>query len=417
MAETTKQTEQSEQTDDSHNSALENVERARLFALYGGLGQTARKLTEAHMDEEGSFDEAIEADEDYRTMVETLEILDKNRDIQDELGLTQKNKWSSPKGFVKEMFEKGNKAVEISIRADKDGHFVLSHWSNEDGFKKGRRVGRMTTDRIEEHGKKDVLDDVLEVLRQYKAEGNNMIIQIKTLGKDSAGGVAELLSKLKQYEVEDSVAIGSMYPRDLAKVHQIAPNIPLIANKHPVFGVVEKIPGLKNIAKKSSLGEVEKVPFGGEDVARIHELIKGDEWTKLGAIDTAIVDNNDDSETVLMKIPMQTVDEFCKETGAKVSVSGAFMFAMGLKVIGLEKKADEIIKKAVEEAHNDGVRVQISTWGSKTLHKILGPKKLGKPLAPREEVKTARQAGIIPTDVIYDHDAVGTAAGMLDNRE
>ena len=390
-----------EQTDNAPNSVLDNLERAKLFALYGGLGQTACKLTEAYVDESGSFDhEAIEASEGYRSLVNTLEILDKNRATQEELGLTQKNDWNAGKGFVKEMFEKGNKAIEISVRVDEDGHFVLAHWSNEGGLLKGRRIDQMTTEEVSE--KKDTLDDALEVLRQYKAEGNKMIIQIKKpLGKDPVASVAEFVSKLEEYDVEDCVAIASLQPSILAKVHQIKPNIPMIVNRNPVF------------AEKT----VNPNPFDEAEVTRINELTRSkdesaeDEWMSLGEIKTAVVDNEDSSETVLMQVPEKTIRDFCQETGAKIGVSNVFIKATILKALGFEEKANNMIKTVVEDAHDNGMRVQISTWGSKSLRQALGKFAPGvdKMLEASEQVKMAREAGIVPTDVIYDHDAVGTA--------
>jgi len=193
---------------------------------------------------------------------------------------------------------------------------------------------------------------------------------------------------LKQYGVEDSVALGSLQPSDLAKIHQVAPDIPMIVNEKPVF------------AEKT----VNPTPFGEDELARINQLTK-DEWTKMGAVEAALVDDEQGGETLLAQVPDQSILEFCKETGAKISVSRDFIMANIMEATGLkslEQKADERAKKAVEKAHENGMQVQISTWLSR-FGKIFGKVEM------MEEIDMARKAGVKPDDIIYAQDAVGAA--------
>ncbi|MDR1300572.1 MAG: hypothetical protein LBK50_02595 [Candidatus Nomurabacteria bacterium] len=382
----------------------ENMEQAKKFALYDDVGEVALKLEgmfeeskvaeadDYYNPDRNFFEEVKKADALYQTMNKTLDILDQNRATQQQYNLVNKSAWSSGKGFVEEMYKKGNVAVEIDVRPNAEGEFVLTHWGRDESVISGEKVGEQTTAEVKERGKKDTLDDVLGLLAEYQDDGNHMIIEVKDLGEDSAAGVAEILNKLKKHGVEDSVAIASLEPSVLAAVYQIAPEIPLIVNKKPVF------------AEKT----VEPSPFSDEDVARIHKLTEG-RWAKLGPLEVSTV-NDDKGETVLV----QTPEEFYEETGLSKGISGVFIKAGVMKLFGHAEKAAELVKSAVKEAHAKGMDVQISTWGDEALRNTIGKiiPGLDKMASASEQIKMAREAGMDENDTIYAHDAVAAAEAL-----
>lgn len=135
---------------------------------------------------------------------------------------------------------RGALVVELDVRLDAEGEFWISHGINVGKPLISPAIHTLKTEQMKEKGKKMSLSDALVVLRDFKGFGHRLIIELKTLGKDSDKfpEVAQrLIDQIKAGGVQEAVAIASLSPGILETVNAVMPELPLISlgGMMPIF--------------------------------------------------------------------------------------------------------------------------------------------------------------------------------------
>lgn len=334
------------------------------------------------------------------------EILEISLQNQKEYGLVDK-RWMREPEFMRNALEKGRLAMELDVRIDKDGKFWVSHATGAKSSVLPPFIHAMTTEEMEEKGKRFTVDEAFDIFSKYKDRGHKLILELKTLGpkEENFPKVLESLKKLiDEKGLQEAVAISSLSPAILMATHETIPEMPLILNGGIIPGISYERPADKQTkVEKAISGLVGRIiptdkkwrafalnlPVFG----KVFELV-------VSASEKTIVrPDGEGTQTgyALTRLPEDLINvlheqkEGEKKFGGMVSLSAVTILASVLETLGATEKAKEMRRYYNEVVDELGLEKMATTWGQGLTKIPLLGNTLFKNLKPKEQIDVFKE--------------------------
>ncbi len=379
---------------------------AELYTQFPGIKEATEQMEKVLKNGEHSPEFVKEMEfalQNLRGATEILEISLKN---QEEYGLVDK-RWMREPEFMKNALEKGRLAMELDVRIDKDGKFWVSHATGARSSVLPPFINAMTTEEMEEKGRRFTVEEAFEIFSKYKDRGHKLILELKTLGPDEKKfpEVVESLKKLiDEKGLSEAVAVSSLSPGVLMSVHESIPEMPLILNGGIVPIVSYEKPAGKQTKTEKAVSNILRKIIPTDKKWRAFGL----DLPVLGKVFEVVVSASEktirrpDGEGTqtgyaLTRLPEDLVKVLREQRkkgmkfGGMVSLSAVTILASVLENLGATKEAEEMRRYYNEIVDDLGLGKMATTWGQ-GLNKIpLLGNTLFKNLKPEEQIRIFKE--------------------------
>lgn len=336
----------------------------------------------------------------YEGLDKTINKIDEDLKWQEKYGLVHHTRIQRREEFL-EMLKHGERAIEIDVRATKEGAPVVSHSVSTKGKfgLLGEKLDKLMMGEIKEKFPHILpLKEAVETFKQY-ADRHELVIEIKDL--KAADSVIELI---KQAGISKSVRVASLLPEIIKKVHEELPDVGLIMNggivpylsapsldkpENTTPAALERFLVEPGGARERGWKTIGVGPFSVVFSAGLEDQEK---HTLLGP-QKEHEGHGEQRGYVFFRMPDKLTEILKKNPGRNsISISATLIVANILKIFA-PKTGQALFERYQKISQKLGLTTMATTWFEKAAPLI-------KTLDPAEQVKALHEAGV---KVIYTH--------------